>query len=70
MMATYKNGHFSCEYHGDLGEHDTAIEEQTVLYGGDGGGLDGFICMACLGDEVASLPPEPRPTRRAMMSRT
>ncbi len=25
MMATYKDGHFFCEEHGDLGEHDEAI---------------------------------------------
>ena len=46
MMATYKDGHFFCE------EHDEAIEQQTVLYSGEDQ-LDGFFCMACLGEEAA-----------------
>jgi hypothetical protein len=53
-LATYKDGRFSCTYHGDLGEHDEAIEKQNVLYGGDGGGLDGYMCMSCLGEDVAA----------------
>ena len=51
MMATYKNGRFSCEYHGDLGEHDEAIENETVVYSGEDQ-IDGFFCMECLGEEA------------------
>ncbi len=51
-MATFKNGHFSCNRHGDLGEHDTAIAQRTVLYSGEDQ-IDGFMCMACLGNEYA-----------------
>ena len=49
MMATYKNGRFTCEVHGDLGEHDAAIENETVVYSGEGQ-IDGWFCMACLGE--------------------
>ncbi len=51
MMATYRDGHFFCEEHGDLGEHDEAIANETVLYSGEDQ-LDGFFCMACLGEEA------------------
>ena len=53
-MATYNDGRFSCTYHGDLGEHDEAIETSAVLYSGDGGGPDGYMCMSCIGEDAAA----------------
>ena len=58
MMATYKDGRFSCSVHGDLGSESEAIKSHTVLYGGDGGGTDGYLCMSCLG-EASQEPLEP-----------
>ena len=56
-MATFKDGHFFCEHHGDLGEHDAAIEQETVVYSGEDQ-LDGFFCMQCLGEETVREAPE------------
>jgi len=62
-MATYKDGHFYCEYHGDLGEHDAAIENETVLYSGEDQ-QNGFFCTACLGEDATARRPSSKPELR------